>query len=119
MATLEEALLEENESLTQMIKSERSEYESQKKALIEKYEKELSNLRQQATELAQRVKNLTDDYNDALSKALQKQKDMYDNLMTRLEEGLRLSEEELQNLRVKYYVLQMDYEKLKKDVENL
>ena len=76
-------------------------------------------LDRQATELAQRVKNLTDDYNDALSKVLQKQKDMYDNLMTRLEEGLRLSEEELQNLRVKYYALQMDYEKLKKDVENL
>ena len=55
-------------------------------------------MRRQATELAQRVKNLTDDYNDALSKALQKQKDMYDNLMTRLEEGLRLSEEELQKM---------------------
>ena len=54
-----------------------------------------------------------------LSNALQKQKDMYDNLMTRLEERLRRSEEELQNLRVKYYALQMDYEKLKKDVENL
>ena len=48
-----------------------------------------------------------------------KQKDMYDNLMTRLEERLRRSEEELQNLRVKYDSLQMDYEKLKKDVENL
>ena len=119
MATLEEALFRENESLTQMIKSERSEHESQKKALIEKYEKELSNLRQQATELAQYVKNLSDDCNDALSNALQKQKDMYDNLMTRLEERLRRSEEELQNLRVKYDSLQMDYEKLKKDVENL
>lgn len=119
MTTLEEALFRENENLTQMIKSERSEHELQKKALIEKYERELSNLQRQATELAQRVKNLTDDYNDALSKVLQKQKDMYDNLMTRLEEGLRLSEEELQNLRVKYYALQMDYEKLKKDVENL
>ena len=54
-----------------------------------------------------------------LSNALQKQKDMYDNLMTRLEERLRRSEEELQNLRVKYDSLQMDYEKLKKDVENL
>ena len=119
MTTLEEALLEENESLTQMIESERNEYESQKRALIEKYEKELSNLRQQATELAQYVKNLSDDCNDALSNALQKQKDMYDNLMTRLEERLRRSEEELQNLRVKYDALQMDYEKLKKDVENL
>ena len=119
MTTLEEALLEENENLTQMIESERNERESQKRALIEKYEKELSNLRRQEIELAQRVKNLSDDCNDALSKALQKQKDMYDNLMTRLEERLRRSEEELQNLRVKYDALQMDYEKLKKDVENL
>ena len=119
MTTLEEALLEENENLTQMIESERNEHESQKRALIEKYEKELSNLRRQATELAQYVKNLSDDCNDALSNALQKQKDMYGNLMTRLEERLRRSEEELQNLRVKYDSLQMDYEKLKKDVENL
>ena len=102
MTTLEEALLEENESLTQMIKSERSEHESQKKALIEKYEKQIMSLQKQEIELAQYVKNLSDDCNDALSNALQKQKDMYDNLMTRLEERLRRSEEELQNLRVKY-----------------
>ena len=119
MTTLEEALLEENESLTQMIKSKRSERESQKKALIEKYEKQIMSLQKQEIELAQRVKNLSDDCNDALSKALQKQKDMYDNLMTRLEEGLRRSEEELQNLRVKYDALQTRYDKLKKDVENL
>ena len=102
MTVLEEALLEENESLTQMIESERSEHESQKKALIEKYEKQIMSLQKQEIELAQYVKNLSDDCNDALSNALQKQKDMYDNLMTRLEERLRRSEEELQNLRVKY-----------------
>ena len=65
MTTLEEALFRENENLTQMIKSERSEHEVQKKALIEKYERELSNLQRQATELAQYVKNLSDDCNDA------------------------------------------------------
>ena len=102
MTTLEEALFRENENLTQMIKSERSEHESQKKALIEKYEKQIMSLQKQEIELAQYVKNLSDDCNDALSNALQKQKDMYDNLMTRLEERLRRSEEELQNLRVKY-----------------
>ena len=119
MTTLEEALFKENESLTQMIKSERSEYESQKKALIEKYEKELSNLRRQATELAQYVKNLSDDRNDALSNALQKQKDMYEKLVESSGQKLEKLVEELANLKTEYESLKTRYEELKKDIENL
>ena len=119
MTTLEEALLEENESLTKIIKSERSEHESQKKALIEKYEKQIMSLQKQEIELAQYVKNLSDDCNDALSNALQKQKDMYEKLVESSGQKLEKLVEELANLKTEYESLKTRYEELKKDIENL
>ena len=119
MTTLEETLFKENESLTQIIKSERSEYESQKKALIEKYEKQIMSLQKQEIELAQYVKNLSDDCNDALLNALQKQKDMYEKLVESSEQKLEKLVEELANLKTEYENLKTRYEELKKDIENL
>ena len=119
MATLEEALLEENESLTQMIKSERSEHESQKKALIEKYEKKIANLQQDKMNLIDRMQHLMNDCVNKIQESSQTQRERYEKSLESLRKKLISLQEELQNLRVKYDALQMDYEKLKKDVENL
>lgn len=119
MMTLEEALLEENESLTQMIKSERSEHESQKKALIEKYERELSNLRQDKMNLIDRMQCLMNDCANKIYESSQTQRERYEKSLESLRKKLISLQEELQNLRVKYDALQMDYEELKKDIENL
>ena len=119
MATLEEALLEENENLTKIIKSERSEYESQKKALIEKYEKEITNLQQDKMNLIDRMQHLMNDCANKIYESSQTQRERYEKSLGFLEKKLISLQEELQNLRVKYDALQMDYEKLKKDVENL
>ena len=119
MTTLEEALLEENESLTQMIESERNEYESQKKALIEKYEKELSNLQQDKMNLIDRMRYLMNDCENKIYESSRVQREKYEKYLEFLKKKLISLQEELQNLRVKYDALQIDYEELKKDIENL
>ena len=119
MTVLEEALLEENESLTQMIESERSEHESQKKALIEKYEKEITSLQQDKTNLIDRMQHLMNDCVNKIHESSQAQKERYEKSLESLRKKLISLQEELQNLRVKYDAWQMNYEKLKKDVENL
>lgn len=88
MTTLEEALLEENENLTQMIKSERSEHESQKKALIEKYEKKIENLQQSNVNLIERMQYLMNDCENKIYESSQPQKERYERSLEFLRKKL-------------------------------
>ena len=102
MTTLEEALLEENESLTQMIKSERSEHESQKKALIEKYEKELSNLRQSNVNLIERMQYLMGVCENKICESSRVQKERYERSLGALRRRLIEYQSQFKELSEKY-----------------
>ena len=110
MMTLEEALLEENESLTQMIKSERSEHESQKKALIEKYEKEVTNLQQDKMNLIDRMQYLMNDCVNKIHESSQAQKERYEKSLGFLRKKLISLQEEFKELSKKYESLKEKYQ---------
>ena len=110
MTTLEEALFKENESLTQMIKSERSEYESQKKALIEKYEKELSNLQQDKTNLIDRMQHLMNDCENKIYESSRAQKERYERSLGALRRRLIEYQSQFKELSKKYESLKEKYQ---------
>ena len=110
MTTLEEALFKENESLTQMIKSERSEYESQKKALIEKYEKEVTNLQQDKMNLIDRMQYLMNDCVNKIHESSQAQKERYEKSLGFLRKKLISLQEEFKELSKKYESLKEKYQ---------
>lgn len=102
MTTLEEALLEENESLTQMIESERSEYESQKKALIEKYEKKIANLQQDKTNLIDHMQHLMNDCENKICESSQTQRERYERSLGALRRRLIGYQSQFKELSEKY-----------------
>lgn len=102
MTTLEEALLEENESLTKIIKSERSEYESQKKTLIEKYEKKIANLQQDKTNLIDRMQYLMNDCENKIYESSRVQKERYERSLEALRRRLIEYQGEFKELSEKY-----------------
>ena len=102
MTTLEEALFRENESLTQMIKSERSEHESQKRALIEKYEKEITSLQQDKTNLIDRMQHLMNDCANKIYESSQTQRERYEKSLGFLKKKLISLQEEFKELSKKY-----------------
>ena len=102
MTTLEEALFRENENLTQMIKSERSEHESQKKALIEKYEKKIENLQQSNVNLIERMQHLMNDCVNKIYESSQTQRERYEKSLGFLKKKLISLQEEFKELSKKY-----------------
>lgn len=110
MTTLEEALLQENESLTQMIKSERSEHESQKKALIEKYEKKIENLQQSNVNLIERMQCLMNDCVNKIYESSQTQRERYEKSLGFLKKKLISLQEEFKELSKRYESLKEKYQ---------
>ena len=110
MTTLEEALFRENENLTQMIKSERSEHESQKKALIEKYEKKIENLQQSNVNLIERMQHLVNDCEDKIYESSRAQRERYEKSLGFLKKKLISLQEEFKELSKKYESLKEKYQ---------
>lgn len=110
MTTLEEALFKENESLTQMIKNERSEHESQKKALIEKYEKEITSLQQDKTNLIDRMQHLMNDCENKIYESSQAQRERYERSLESLRKKLISVQEEFKELSKRYESLKEKYQ---------
>ena len=110
MTTLEEALFRENENLTQMIKSERSEHESQKKALIEKYEKKIENLQQSNVNLIERMQHLMNDCVNKIYESSQTQRERYEKSLGFLKKKLISLQEEFKELSKRYESLKEKYQ---------
>ena len=110
MTTLEEALFRENENLTQMIKSERSEHESQKKALIEKYEKKIENLQQDKMNLIDRMQCLMNDFENKIYESSRAQREKYEKYLEFLKKKLISLQEEFKELSKRYESLKEKYQ---------
>jgi len=102
MTTLEEALFRENENLMQIIKNERGEHESQKKALIEKYEKKIENLQQSNVNLIERMQCLMNDCENKIYESSQVQRERYERSLGALRRRLIEYQSQFKELSEKY-----------------